>query len=115
MYLTYLEYKQRGGNLDEITYNRLEYKARAAIDEATFGRAKKDNPVRESVKMLVFELVGLFDIQANSTVKSTSNDGVSETYADIDFTRELSDLISTYLSGEKTEDFIPLLYLGVGR
>ena len=53
-----------------------------------------------------------------STVKSFSNDGYSETYADPltgEQVKELEcELVSEYLSGETDDEGTPLLWLGVG-
>ena len=120
MYLTYEEYQDSMcGTLSESVFGRLEFKARKAVDAATFGRVAADKPVREAVKRLVFELVSLYaagDISDGVLVSGASNDGVSENYVTLSETemqQAADELIHLYLSGEITSEGTPLLYLGV--
>lgn len=114
MYLTYNEYHDMGGTLTETAYTRLEYKARRDIDAYTFGRVKALTETPESVKMLMFELVGLGDQDDNGgPVSSISNDGYSESYAVIDGATKAENLIRSYLAGEVDGEGTPLLYRGV--
>lgn len=114
MYLTYNEYRDMGGTLDETAYTRLEYKARKLIDTYTFGRVKALESTPESVKMLMFELVALGDQDDNGgPVSSVSNDGYSESYAITEIDAKAENLIRSYLAGELDTDGTPLLYRGV--
>ncbi len=118
MYLTYEEYQvDMCGTLSAEVFGRLEFKARKAVDAATFGRIAAEQPVRESVKRLAFELVQLYaDGDEETLVTSASADGFSETYAVLseqELQQKADDLISLYLSDERTADGTPLLYLGV--
>ena len=90
----------------------------------TFGRLADVETAPESVKRLIFELVGLLgnqDISAEGyagVVSSEGNDGYSLTMAagTIPTTAETSEkaysLIETYLVNEKTAEGVPLLYCG---
>ena len=40
-YLEYYEYKELGGNLSEMSFNLLEYRAEKQVDEMTSGRFRK--------------------------------------------------------------------------
>ncbi|MCR4622672.1 MAG: hypothetical protein K5663_11385 [Clostridiales bacterium] len=115
MYLTLEEYEALTGEVfeDNTLYGRLEYRARKRVDDATFGRLKADDPVREAVKRLMAELIGVYSSEgetaAGSGIASTSNDGVSVSYvspeqADKARAAREKDLIRLYLEDEKTPD-----------
>lgn len=98
MYLTYEEYQNMGGTIqDEATFNDLEFEASAVVDWYTFGRLKKfaseDYP--EALKKCIYHIIKLVENQAvlNGTatnadgeggvataIASQSNDGVSISY-----------------------------------
>ena len=112
MYLTLDEYEtMTDAEIDEIVFERLEYRARKKVDDATFGRLKNDSPVREAVKRLMAELIGVYSSEgetaAGSGIASTSNDGVSVSYVSPDqaakaLNQRESELIRLYLEDEKT-------------
>lgn len=87
-YLTFAEYQAFGGARDETGFTRLAFKAQRMIDYVTDGRLKEDASVSETVKRLVFELIGLIgnaDAAQDGYVPaatSESNDGYSISYAD---------------------------------
>ena len=123
-YLTYEEYRSYGGNLEGTAFQRLEFKAEKKIDNETFGRLKKEAEISETVKRLIFELIGIFNNADYSsedfapTPTSESNDGYSVSYASNSFiTADMVDdkaneLIAEYLSEEKDSKGTPLLYCG---
>lgn len=80
MYLEYADYKSMGGTLSETEYNRLEYRARMELDNATFNRITE---VNERVKRCIFEIVCLLSSNdgGNAEVLSVSNDGYSVNYS----------------------------------
>ena len=112
MYLTLDEYEaMTDAEIDEIVFERMEYRARKKVDDATFGRLKNDSPVREAVKRLMAELIGVYSSEgetaAGSGIASTSNDGVSVSYVSPDqaakaLNQRESELIRLYLEDEKT-------------
>ncbi len=112
MYLTLDEYEaMTDAEIDEIVFERLEYRARKKVDDATFGRLKNDSPVREAVKRRMAELIGVYSSEgetaAGSGIASTSNDGVSVSYVSPDqaakaLNQRESELIRLYLEDEKT-------------
>jgi hypothetical protein len=126
VYLTYDEYLNMGGSVhDEATYVRLEAKARANLDALTHARLRGETPVRECVKLCMFDLVDALNREsvfaaheANvGNIASASNDGVSVTYknrADIerDTKRAMKSAIYLYLADEH-KGGVPLLYGGV--
>lgn len=113
MYLTYDEYRERGGTLDEPEFITLCIKAATLIDSHTFGRLKGTEPSKV-VKALIFELISTYFKENSNNIQSQSNDGYSVTYkTDTDYSAKRSNIIREYLSTEKTPDGTPLLYCGV--
>ena len=107
MYLTYQEYKTRGGSLDEAAFNRKETKARRLLDYWTFDRLKSglgDN--EQVVKDLMFEMVET--MTDGQQVTSFSNDGVSVSLSDKTEEQQMYDLAVAWLPSE-------LVYIGVGN
>lgn len=105
MYLTYQEYKTRGGSLDEAAFNRKETKAEYLLNYWTFDRLKSglgDN--EQVVKDLVYEMVET--MSDGQQVTSFSNDGVSVTLSDKTEEQQLYDMAVAWLPAE-------LVYIGV--
>lgn len=124
MYLTFQEYYgiTECVQLESNEFLNLEYQARKEIDARTQGRVACMKEVPESIKQLMARLVDInrryFSFgKSEQIVKSISNDGVTETYQDFfdlkDLEKEKTKLINTYLSNEKDDRGVPLLYLGV--
>lgn len=134
MYLTFEEYTQFGGNLDETTFNNFEFKARSTIDWFTFNRLQKELEYPEAVKRCMYELIRLAEIQeqagavsaatAGDTIKagiaSQSNDGVSVSYNVLsaqaaleNSQKQVHETIQQYLQGVKDSLGHKLLYRGV--
>jgi len=95
MYLTYTEYQEMGGTLDETTFNDLEFEARSLVDWYTFNRLQKEATFPEAVQRCMYKLIQYIVVQqqvngigANSAendntgagIASQSNDGVSVSY-----------------------------------
>lgn len=95
MYLTYQEYQNMGGTLDEALFTDLEYEAETVIDWYTFNRLQKETEFPERVKRCMLALIKLLytvqqasmlgddgsgDSDINAAVASQSNDGVSISY-----------------------------------
>lgn len=94
MYLTYLEYQEMGGTLDESAFLDLEFQARSQIDWYTFNRLRNEVVYPEEVKRCIYRLIsilnGLNDVtgingnadenNSNKAIVSQSNDGVSISY-----------------------------------
>ena len=77
MYLSYSEYKELGGTMDEATFNKNEFEIESKIDYLTNGRIKNLSQVPQAVKMLCFRLGTSFwekvDIDAPNNLSSYSN------------------------------------------
>lgn len=113
MYLTFEEYKSRGGTLDSIAFNNAYLKAFALANSYTFGRLKNTQP-NDVIKGLIFELINSYDEEEFCKVQSQSNDGFSESFkTNTDYTALRSTLIREYLSTETDDNGTPLLYCGV--
>lgn len=137
MYITFEEYQNYGGTLDEPTFNSIYYEAEIKIDYYTFNRLVNDTIVTEKVKKCVVKLMSLLNTFNeykkvitninNPVVSSASNDGVSMSYGgylgnttpnDLKIVQEQlnKDILNTikqYLSGEKNQAGKVLLYRGV--
>lgn len=115
MYLTYDEYKDRGGNLDEAAFNKYAYAANAKIDYETHGRITEPSMAVKQCMIRLIDISEKADITKNGVV-SFSHDGLSQTFAKptaAEFDTSASRVIKEYLAYEKDENGVPLLYRGV--
>lgn len=135
MYLTYQEYKDMGGTLDETAFDDFEFRARASIDWYTFNRLQNETTYPEVVKRCMFSLINLL---VNATlagatsgentpasgvvagVASQSNDGVSISFNTLsakdalDASKaEITETIERYLQGVINSLGHKVLYRGV--
>ena len=120
IYLTYEEYKEIGGTLDETAFNRNIDRACAMIDIRTQSRLEKFVDIPRIVKIVCADLVSYI---ANNTVdksvvtsRSQSAGGVSEsesyaTKTAEDYANDL-DKIFEPLALVKTKNGINILYRG---
>lgn len=137
MYLTYAEYQNMGGTLEEATFDDLAYEAQTYIDWVTFRRLQEEgSDIPEAVKKCMYHIIKLIAnklaaLQANPNgleehnsegagIESQSNDGVSISYnvisaKDIVATmqKEIDDTISRYLQGIRNNLGKKLLYRGL--
>lgn len=142
MYLSYEEYIEYGGALDEPTFNSCEFRAEKLVDGMTANRVRKMEEIPEAVKRCVYELISqeqLYEVtlrqyaarasrgETVAPVSSFSTDGYSETYSGgsqstgtyfADFRSGLDVLskkiVSDYLAYEYDDNNVKLLYRGVG-
>ena len=137
-YLTYDEYSDMGGTLDESLFNTLLLDAQGYIDWYTFNRLWKEEwrtpDIMERVKICVYQLIGLVGAKSNlitpsaskgginvtAQISSQSNDGVSTTYgvfsADMLYEKagkEINSCITRYLTGIVNSAGRKLLYRGL--
>lgn len=85
-YLTYTEYQELGGTLDQLPFNLLEYQARKEIDLNTKLRLVNETSIPDEVKMCLFELITTLEkyVQEqgfNVNYTSESIDGYSKSFA----------------------------------
>ena len=83
MYLTYEEYQNYGGTLDETAFNDFEFEAECLINWYTFNRLKNDTEFPEEVKRCTYKLIQLAKMKADAlilgnqqTITTTEVDGV---------------------------------------
>jgi len=135
MYLTYDEYINMGGaEIEETTFQQLEFEARAVIDWWTFNRLKNETSFPEAVKRCMLKIIQLMkakqDVMVTSPrdsngnvvagLSSESNDGVSASYnilsaKDMIDTSDkaMANCIRMYLTGVKNSLGHRLLYRGL--
>ena len=121
-YLTYNEYRELGGNLDQTPFNLLEYNARKKIDERTFGRLVDKGQEYQEVKLCVYNMIttlnsySSYDTQ-NKAISSESTDGYSISYGTPQKSvveaknGELEDIMNSYLANIVIDN-VPVLYRG---
>lgn len=125
-YLSYEEYMELGGTLEEVPFNELEYECRRIIDSRTQNRLKNADKIPEEVKMLENKMIQTLQgyyvslEKAQSGVASENTDGYSVSYISSNQISQLiegkidvlQDLVSTYLFGVIVNNE-HLLYCGV--
>ena len=123
-YLTYEEYTELGGSLDETPFNVLELEAQQLINKYTFGRLIDLQQQRTEVKICCFKLVNMLNTynsydNQNKSISSENTDGYSISYnqATENVSKaKISDIryiIQTQLAECSLEDGTPYLYCGV--
>ena len=114
MLVSYYEYINAGGKLDEAAYNIYGFEAERIIQSKTRGRIKT---VTEPIKYCFARVCDIMQ-KADITVEkasSWSNDGVSGTFEKVeasDYLKKAEGIIYNYLINETDEEGTPLLYLG---
>ena len=123
-YLTYSEYQELGGTLEEAPFNILEFEAQKNIDRYTFGRLQNLDTQVNEVKVCEFKLIEMLNTYSfydnqNKSISSENTDGYSISYAQATENvanakmNEIKTIIKTYLAECKLEDGTPYLYVGV--
>lgn len=100
MYLTYDEYTEYGGTLDETTFDDFAFEAESIINWYTFDRLKNEEELPDAVKRCMYRLINIAKLKADAmqlgmqvskesgsssssselAIQSQSNDGVSISY-----------------------------------
>lgn len=134
-YLTYTEYTNMGGSLDETTFNEYAFEAQSIIDWYTFNRLKKDATFTEEVKRCMYSLIKLAKLKADSmilgsqttvtsdgtttttvttqaAIASQSNDGVSVSYNSVSASDVFNNL-SAFKPGGEIESIVKRYLQGV--
>lgn len=125
-YLSYEEYQELEGTLEEVPFNELEFECRRIIDSRTQNRLKNADEIPQEVKLLENKMIQTLQgyyvslEKAQSGVASENTDGYSVTYISSSQISQLiegkidvlQDLISTYLFGVIVNNE-HLLYCGV--
>ena len=125
-YLSYEEYQELEGTLEEVPFNELEYECRRIIDSKTQNRLKNADEIPQEVKLLENKMIQTLQgyyvslEKAQSGVASENTDGYSVSYISSNQISQLiegkidvlQDLVSTYLFGVIVNNE-HLLYCGV--
>lgn len=137
-YLSFAEYTEYGGTLDETTFNEYLFEAECQIDWYTFNRLHNvaDNDIDERVKRCAFYLIKLIQdartVSAVPTISgesatgtaagilSQSNDGVSISYTTMSasdvlnrFDDQVRAAVQKYLQGVRDSLGRKVLYRGI--
>lgn len=137
MYLTYDDYIQMGGTLDETAFIDLEFEAQAIVDWWTLNRLENETEYPEKVKMCIYKLIKLIHdkqlaqavntsnttdggVAVNAGILRQSNDGVTtdynvlSVYDVIDNSKdEIEHTVRMYLNGVRNSLGRKLLYRGI--
>lgn len=129
-YLTFAEYQEMGGMLEQTLFDVLERDVEAIIDTYTLNRLWVNTEYPERVKECAFRLIDLVNTEYTAMtvgqtgagqIASQSNDGVSTSYnvlsmqSALDSAKsELKDCVFRYLYGVRNAKGEPLTYRGVG-
>lgn len=125
-YLSYEEYMELEGTLEEVPFNELEFECRRIIDSRTQNRLKNAEEIPQEVKLLENKMINTLQDyyisleKAQSGVSSENTDGYSVSYISSNQISQLiegkidvlQDLVSTYLFGVIVNNE-HVLYLGV--
>ena len=75
MYLTFDEYTDMGGNLDETAFEDFEFEAGCQVDYWTFNRLKNDTEYPDALKRVIYKLIQVAQAKQNSLTAGNSQDG----------------------------------------
>lgn len=82
-YLTYEQYKELGGQVDESAFPLLEKRAQRKLDNYTFDRLKDAETIIDEVKEVLTLMINMIADENNGDeVKSFSNGKVSFSFVD---------------------------------
>lgn len=123
-YLTYSQYQEWGGTLNEAAFNLAEIKARARVDALTMGRVARMRSVPEQVQAAMMEIItvdGTFSASAQASAPvaaSFTTDGYSESYGSAEsrtatVEKQLNASLMTLLDGVLDDEGTPLTFAGV--
>lgn len=121
VYISYNEYKEIGGVLDETAFERNIYRACGIIDAATSGRVKAMSAVPSEVKALCRDLAEICENERTAGIaqsRSQTAGAVSESvsyFSSAEHSEKIKTLISDYLSEVCDDNGTPLLYRGCMR
>ena len=120
-YLTYDEYRNIGGTLDETAFNRNIDRVCGIVTNATHNRVEAMHGVPKEVKSVCRELVEYFAEHFGSSRqisnRSQSAGGVSESESYVirsteERAGEIDDILYDYLGSVTDKNGTPLLYRG---
>ena len=136
MYLSYADYQNMGGTLDETTFNEFEFEAECIVNWYTFNRLKNEVEYPAELSRCMFALIKLAKLKADAmlmgaqtttvidgeghstttvlspTIQSQSNDGVSTSYNTVSASEVFGNLSAMKRGGE-IENLVQLYLNGV--
>ena len=120
MYLTYNEYKDMGGELDETAFKNFAEDAEIRISKETFKRIYNvDADTEIAVKRCIVKITDMFksneDVFKKEKVTSFSHDGLSQSFSMPtvqEYSERISCIICDFLEERYDLNGIPLLYRG---
>ena len=140
MYLSYEEYQNMGGTLDDAAFNDFEFEAECIINWYTFDRLKNETEWSPEVKRCMYKLIGLAKLKADamtigsqttqqtiddgqghtetvttttmSAIASQSNDGVSISYNTVSAS-QVFEKLSPFTKGGEIEGIVKMYLQGV--
>lgn len=124
IYLTYTEYKEIGGTLEETAFNRNIDRACGIIDNSTHNRIDYMAEVPQRAKALCRDLLEYLarndttEISVTSRSQSAGGVSESESYATKtadDVYGDIQNMLYDYLGTETDDNGTPLLYRGCSR
>ena len=137
MYLSYEDYQNMGGTLDETAFNNIEFEAECIVNWYTFDRLKNETTYPDELGKCMYALIKLIIQKSASlygqggadggvafavagTYTSQSNDGVSTSYNVLSASdmlksseKEMGNTIKMYLNGVVNSLGRKLLYRGL--
>lgn len=116
-YLTYSEYTELGGTIQETPFTLLEYEAQKIIDYYTLGRLMNLETQKVEVKMCIMNLINSLKLDNDAKGKASESVGnYSVSYNNVSFEEEAGKYEGTvkkYLADLYLEDGTPYLYIGL--
>lgn len=115
MYLSFEEYQEMGGTLDETAFDIYGYEADQKIKTATFNRITTPSEAVKKCMLRLISFAQMSDIGKMRTA-SFSHDGLSQSFNipnEEEYEKKARSIIRNYLINEKAEDGTPLMYCGV--
>ena len=135
MYLSYEDYVNMGGTLDETTFNDFEFEAECVIDWYTFNRLHDETEYPERVSRCMYTLIKLAKLKADAmmlgsqtvttsdgehtttvttsaSIASQSNDGVSTSYNTLNASK-IFESLSPYKQGGEVWMTVKMYLQGV--
>lgn len=123
MYLSYADYQNMGGTLDETTFNEFEFEAETVVNWYTFNRLKNETEYPPELGRCMYALIKLAKLKADAmmlgartttvtgesgstttvesaAIASQSNDGVSISYNMVTASDVFKNLSVTAKGGE---------------
>ena len=95
MYLSYEEYQNMGGTLDNTAFTDCEMEAEAVINWYTFNRLKTETELSEDVKKCTYMLIKYIALESGIGGVGTDSEGVSISTSGANITSESNDGVST--------------------